>query len=266
MTAQTSESTRTTQYSPLHLSYDDLSKTVIKIHRLVQKANEGVDCKTATEDLEVNNGAVGIRITGDFSPSAFGGAPEVAYSVDYNYDGCREAPISSVTLGLQDWDRKLTVKGRSADQVQELTGAITEDVTRFQCILAGGRFRIVGFMPLFLVCAASLVIGFGGTIEPAPPVIGRRLGLVFIGFGLCIFLAVLICPWAEWFAGTAVYSGSASFLERHAAEITFLSVIATLLMPVLTGVLGVWYKKRQPGAGTPAAVTTETKPTRRRTK
>jgi len=79
LTAQTSESTRTTQYSPLDLSYDDLSKIVVKIHRLVRKANEGVDCNTATEDLEVNNGAVGIRITGDFLPSARG--PYIVFNV-----------------------------------------------------------------------------------------------------------------------------------------------------------------------------------------
>ncbi len=83
--AQTPESTRTTEYSALRFAYDDLSKTVTAIHRLVYKANEGIDCRTGTEYLKVDNGVSGITITEDFSPAALSGAPETAYSVEYYY-------------------------------------------------------------------------------------------------------------------------------------------------------------------------------------
>lgn len=264
LAAQTSESTRTTEYGPLQLSYDDLSKTVVKIHRMVQNANQGAECERAREDVEVSNGVSGVRITGDFSPAAFSGAPEVAYSVKYTYDGCSEAPVSSVTLWLWDVARELTVAGRSADQVQGLSGVITEDLTRFQCVLAGPGFRTVGLMALLLAGIIFLVIGLVGTIGFEPWLVGRRSGVAFMGFGLCIFVAIQTCPWDKWFAGTAIYSGSASFLERNAADITFLGAIATLLMPVLTGVLDAWRKKRRPGVGTPAPA--GTKPTGRRKK
>jgi hypothetical protein len=266
LSAQRLESTRTTEYGPLRLSYDDLSKTVVKIHRLLQKANEGVDCERATEEVDINNGVVGVRIGQDFSSAAFSGAPEVAYWAEYRYDGCREAPISTVTLSLWDSSRTLEVEGRSADQVQELTGVITEDLTPFHCVLAGFGFRSAVCVVLYLAGMILLAVGLAGTIGHVPRLVGRCLGVVFMGLGLCLLLAVLACPWEKWFAGTAVYSGSTSFVERNAAEVTFLGAVATLLMPVLTGVLDAWRRKRRQGVGAPASITTETKPTRRRKK
>jgi hypothetical protein len=248
--AQTSESTRTTEYSALRLSYDDLSKTVIAIHHLVQKANEDVDCGGALESLEVDNGVSGITTSEDFSPAALSGAPETAYRAEYYFSCWGQAPISKVTLWLWDTSRTLTVTGRSAEQVQALSSFVTGNLSQFESVWGGLGFREVGSILLVLIAWLPIMGARQGEI-------GRHF-LLLVGFGLAVSLALGVCPWSKWFPGTAVYSGSASFFVRNEPIISFSSVIVTLV----TSGLGMWDAKAS--LRTPGSVTTQGKPSRSR--
>jgi hypothetical protein len=251
--AQTSESARVTEYPAVRLSYDDLSKTATTIHRFVQKANAGAECIfPSTEHVTVDDGISSISVSGDFSSAAFSSAPQVAYSVEYYYSGCPQAPISEVTLSLSDSFRKLAVKGRSADEVQALTTVATEDLSQFQASLGGSGFRTAGFLALMLLAAALISSGAVAFISAS-----RAWGLAWVGVGLGIYLVLEICPWGTWFPGTAVYSGSASFLVRNEPVISLFGV----LLPVVTGATSVairLLRHRAPSAGGPGTTPTAT--------
>jgi len=108
LSAQTYESTRVTDYSAVRLSYDDLSGIVTKIQRFVDKANANERCSFTTEKLTVDDGVVSIGLHRDYSSSAFSAAPQTAYSVNYHYDGCSEAPILSGHLRSgQRWSPRI---------------------------------------------------------------------------------------------------------------------------------------------------------------
>lgn len=229
--AQTFESTRITEYSAVRLSYDNLSRILMKIQRFVEKANENEHCNSVGEHLTVDDGVLSIELRGDYSRTAFSGAPETAYSVYFYYDGCTQAPISSVTLSLWDGTRRLAVTGHSSDQVQALTTLATEDITQFESDFGGVWFRLIGLLLLLTIAIAFFCF---------PAVLTTRLRkYISIGFGLAIFLSLFVCPWSKWFPGTAVYSGSASFLLRNGPIISFLGLVAT----VVTFIVGIWWPR-----------------------
>ena len=47
--------------------------------------------------------------------------------------------------------------------------------------------------------------------------------------GTILTLSAWLLPWEEWFPGSAVYRDDASFLVRHAALISFLGFIVTIV-------------------------------------
>jgi len=207
------------------------------------------------EYLTVDDGVVRISVSGDFSPPAFSGAPQTAYSVTYNYSGCREAPISDVSLWLTDYVRKLSVTGRSADQVQVLTSVATEDLTRFESSLGGPMFRIVGSaILLVLIWLVPLLL-----LQNQP--VSRRKVFALLGAWLAVFLSLAIFPWSKWFGGTAVYSGDASFLRRNEAVVSFLGLVVT----VAAFISSMWYSKRRESAPPPTVTTKKAKPSQGRT-
>lgn len=52
--------------------------------------------------------------------------------------------------------------------------------------------------------------------------------MALITTGLILSVSVWLLPWTEWFPGSAVYRGDASFIVRHAVLISFIGFLATL--------------------------------------
>jgi len=235
------ESTRVTAYSAVRFSYDDLSGIVMKIQRFVQKANENEHCEFIADDLTVDDGEFSLKLQGDYSRAAFNGAPQTAYSVLYWYKGCTRAPISSVWLWLEDGIRRLTVTGQSSDQVQALTTLVTEDLNQFGWPYFGGdRFRVYSSLVLGIIAASLITL--------IPFLLNSRVrSSTSIGFGLTILVSLFICPWRKWFPGTAVYSGSASFLVRNEPLISFGGLLAT----IVTFIVAMWWTSRSASPATP---------------
>jgi hypothetical protein len=114
------EYSRTETFSPVRLTYGDMTSLINRVHQFLTTANAPVSPNTYySEEMTIRGSLSQIRLKKDFSISALTGAPEEAYSVRYSYSR-DSAPISSVDIDLGDYRRQVTVEGSSSDQVAAL--------------------------------------------------------------------------------------------------------------------------------------------------
>ena len=85
-------------------------------------------------------------------------------------------------------------------------------ISQAETTFGGFHHRLIGAGLLIFV--GFILASGGNTVTFTPPV---RLALVLTG--LILSFSVWLLPWEEWFPGSAVYRGDASFLVRHMALI-----------------------------------------------
>ena len=154
------------------------------------------------------------------SVETLGSAPPVATSVSYRYFN-RLGMIRSINVRFNDIRRNLEISGRSRDQVEAAANLAGMIIRQSETTLGGFMHRrLWGGL---LVAVGFMLVAAGNVVTLTPQV---RLGLVLTG--LMLSLSVWLPPWEEWFPGTVIYRGDASFLVRHAALISFSGFLATI--------------------------------------
>ena len=147
-----------------------------------------------------------------------GSAPPVATSVSYEYRN-RTGGISSI-LRLSDVSRTLNITGRSRDQVEAAASVASSIISQSQTTVGGSFQRSI--LKAVLLSVGIILVWMPGKF--AFRLIWGALQLV----GFVLALSVWVLPWEDWFPGSAVYRGDASFFVRHAALISFLGFLATI--------------------------------------
>ncbi len=233
------------EFGPVRFSQEQLLELVGRLRVFAeQQGSTPAESDDTRQTLSLSDGQTTLRISEEISMETLGSAPPVATSFSYEYRN-RIGVISSITIRLWDTSRTLEISGRSRDQVEATASLASTIITQAQTTVGGSLQRAMwGF---FLIAFGLILIFVPDGFAFRPIFLALKLT------GTVLTLSVWLLPWEEWFPGSAIYRGDASFLVRHAALISFLGFLATI------GTL-IWGVVRT-ASGTQSPVKTEVAPT-----
>jgi hypothetical protein len=209
---------------PLRLAAADLDAILRKTQGLITAANGPVpEQDSARESVKLGVRGHEIEIP-HFSLASSVAFPRELFRFSYTYNA-PDKPISSVTIDLGDYSRRVSVTGEAADQVESISKSLENDLRRYSTKVGGATFRRVVGVCLSLGLLTSL--GLSGAYwwrTRAHSALGM---LICSAIGLSL---VLLVPWHRYLPGFALYQSYSPFLLiRYAPQIFLLSLVAALL-------------------------------------
>src|SRR4029453_9524463 len=138
--AKTAEFSETRTLPPLKLSATDLDAVLHKTQAFIASSNGSAgDQGSARENVKLGVRGHEIEIP-HFSLASSVAFPREIFKFSYTYNR-PDRPISSVTIDLGDYSRRVSVTGRVEDQVKAISNLIEKDLLRFSTIVGGASFR-----------------------------------------------------------------------------------------------------------------------------
>lgn len=209
---------------PLKLSAADLDAVLHKTQAFIASANGSAgEQGSARESVKLGVRGHAIEIP-HFSLASGIAFPREIFSFAYIYNW-PDRPISSVTIDLGDYSRRVSVTGEVEDQVKATSTLVETELLRFSTTIGGAPFRRVA--GLCLVVVFLMFFGLSGAWwwrTRLPNALGM---LICSAVGL---LLVLLLPWDRYLPGFALYQSYSPFLLiRHAPQIFFLLLVVALL-------------------------------------
>jgi hypothetical protein len=204
---------------PLKLLAADLDTILHKAHASIASANGPEDDQGyARESVKLGVRGHEIEIP-HFSLAGSVAFPRELFKFAYIYKRPGK-PISSVTIDLSDYSRRVSVAGKAPDQVETISKSLENDLLRHSTPIGGVTFRrIVG---LFLTVVLLASLGGSGAYW------WRTRACNALGMLICstvALLLVLLVPWTRYLPGFVLYQSYSPFLLiRYASEISFLSL------------------------------------------
>ncbi len=238
LSADGREFSQSSELPPLKLAATDLDGILLRAQSRIAAANGPLgEQESARESVKLGVRGHEIEIP-HFSLASSVAFPTEVFKFSYSYYR-PEKPISSVTVDLGDYSRRVSVTGEAADQVQAISKLLEKDLLRYSTAIGGATLRHVVGVCLSLALLTSLIVSSAfwwntRSYSAWGMQVCSALGL----------LLVLLVPWNRYLPGFALYqSYSPFFLVRHAAPILFLCLIATLLGIPLFYFLPRWRRK-----------------------
>jgi hypothetical protein len=226
------------QLPPLRLAASDLDTILLKAQALIAAANgPSGDQHPARETVKIGIRDKEIEIP-HFSLASSVAFPKEVFRFSYSYY-LPNKPISSVTVDLGDYSRRVSVTGEAGDQVQAITNLLENDLLRYSRPIGGAMFRRVTGLCLLVAFLASFIFSSAYWWNTR---LYSALGmLICSSVGL---LLVLLVPWDKYLPGFALYQSYSPFLLiRYSAPILFLSLIAAFLGIPLSYFIPRWRPK-----------------------
>jgi hypothetical protein len=209
---------------PLKFAAADLDTILHKAHALIAAANGPSDERESIRET-VQLGVRGQKIEiPHFSLASSVVFPRELFRFSYSYHW-PDKPISSVTIDLGDYSRRVSITGESSYQVDALSKLLEDDLRQHSTAIGGATFRrVVG------VC---LSVGLLASLGASGAYWWRTRAYSALGMLICSAIAlslVLLVPWDRYLPGFALYQSYSPFLlVRYAPQIFFLSLVAALL-------------------------------------
>jgi hypothetical protein len=208
----------------LKLSAADLDAILHKTQARIAQANGPSGAQEpARESVKLGVRGHEIEIP-HFSLASSVAFPKELFKFSYLYNR-PDKPISSVTIDLGDYSRRVSVIGEAEDQVKATSNLIEKDLRRYSIAIGGATFRRVAGVCLSMAFLISL--GLSGAWW------WRTRASSALGMLICAtigLLLVLLLPWDRYLPGFALYQSYSPFLLiRYAPQIAFLSLLATLV-------------------------------------
>jgi hypothetical protein len=238
LSAKSGEFSQGRDLPPLKLAASDLDTILHKTHSLITAANgPAVEQGSARESVKLGVRGHEIEIP-HFSLASSVAFPRELFRFSYTYHEFNR-PISSVTIDLGDYARRVSVTGEAADQVEAISKSLENDLLRYSTAIGGARFRrVVG---VCLTVGLLTCLGFSGAYWWRTRTYSALGMLVCSAAGL---LLVLLLPWDRYLPGFALYQSYSPFLLiRYAPQIAFLTLVAALLGIPLSYFLPRWRRK-----------------------
>ena len=228
--ATTSLSAKSEEFSehrtlpPLKLSAADLDSVLHKTQAFIASANASAgDQESARESVKLGVRGNEIEIP-HFSLASSVAFPREIFKFSYTYNR-PDRPISSVTIDLGDYSRRVSVTGEVEEQVKATSTLIEKQLLRFSTTIGGASFRRLAGVCLVVVFLVFL--GLSGAWWWRTSAYGALGILICSTVGL---LLVLLLPWDRYLPGFALYQSYSPFLLiRYAPQIFFFSLVAALL-------------------------------------
>lgn len=208
---------------PLKLSAADLDAVLHKTQAFIASVNGSAgDQESARESVKLGVRGHEIEIP-HFSLASSVAFPREIFKFSYTYNR-PDRPISSVTIDLGDYSRRVSVTGEVEDQVKATSTLIEKDLLRFSTTIGGASFRRLAGVCLSVVFLVFL--GVGGAWWWRTRLYNALGMLICSAVGL---LLVLLLPWDRHLPGFALYQSYSPFLLiRLAPQIFFLILVAAL--------------------------------------
>src|SRR5438132_13620564 len=223
LSARVGEFSKSRDLPPLKLAAADLDTILHRTQALIAAANgPASDEESARESVKLGVRGHEIEIP-HFSVASSVAFPREIFKFSYTYNR-PDKPISSVTIDLGDYSRRVSVIGEAADQVETISKLLENDLLRYSTAIGGAPFRKLAGVCLSLALLASLGLSSAYCWKT-----GRYSAL---GMPICSALGLMLLfrlPWERYLPGFALYqSYSPFFLVRYAPQIALLSLAATL--------------------------------------
>jgi len=237
--ATTAEFSHERNVPPLTLAAADLDNILLRAQSLIAAANgpPGKQDDSVRESVKLGIRGKEIEIP-HFSLASGVAFPRVLFRFSYSYSR-ENAPISSFTVDLGDYARRVSVSGNAADQVELISKLVENDLLRHSTWIGGATFRRIAGICLSVLLLISLIVSslyYWNT---------RRYS--DLGMPVCSALGLLLLffvPWDRYLPGFALYqSYSRFFLPRHAPQIALLLLVATLAGIPASFFLSRWRRK-----------------------
>jgi hypothetical protein len=209
---------------PLKLSAADLDAVLHKTQAFIASANGSAgEQGSARESVKLGVRGHEIEIP-HFSLASSVAFPREIFKFAYIYNW-PDRPISSVTIDLGDYSRRVSITGEVEDQVKATSTLIEKELLRFSTTIGGAPFRRVA--GLCLVVVFLMFFGLSGAWWWRTRLSNALGMLICSSVGL---LLVLVLPWDRYLPGFALYqSYSPFFLIRYASQIFSLILVVALL-------------------------------------
>jgi hypothetical protein len=224
LSAKSAEFSQTRDLPPLRLAAADLDVILQRAHEFIAAANGPVtEPHSARESVKLGIRGHEIEIP-HFSLASSVAFPRELFSFFYTYNR-PGMPISTVTIDLGDYSRRLSVTGRSVEQVEAITMLLEKNLLSHSTRLGGAMFRrVVG---LCLSVGLLAFIGVSGAFWWRARTCSALAMLICSTVAL---LLVLLVPWNRYLPGFGLYQSYSPFLLiRYAPQIFFISLVAALL-------------------------------------
>jgi hypothetical protein len=224
LSAKVREFSQSRALPPLKLAAADLDTILHKTQALIAAANGSAgEQESARESVTLGVRGHEIRIP-HFSLASSVAFPKEVFKFSYTYSS-PDKPISSVTIDLSDYSRRVSVTGEAADQVEAIAKSLENDLLRYSSAIGGAPFRHLVGVCLSLGLLASL--GVSGAYWWRTRAYNALGMLICSAIGLSL---VLLLPWHRYLPGFALYQSYSPFLLiRYAAQIAFLGLVASLV-------------------------------------
>jgi hypothetical protein len=243
LSANGSEFLHNRDLPPLTLAATDLDDILLKAQSLIAAANGPAgEQESIRESVTLGVGGKEIEIP-HFSLASSVAFPRVIFKFRYAYYQPNK-PISSFTVDLGDYSRRVSASGEGASQVEALSKLVGDDLLRHSTPIGGATFRRLAGTSLSVLLLASLIVTSVYCWNT------RRYSE--LGMPICSALGLLLLflvPWERYLPGFALYqSYSPFFLVRHAPQISLLVLVATLIGIPLSYFLPRWRRRGLPRA------------------
>jgi hypothetical protein len=221
--AKSTEFSENRSLPPLKLSAANLDTILHKAHAFIASANGPVAEASARESVKLGVRGREIEIP-HFSLASSVAFPKQLFKFSYTYNQPGK-PVSSVTIDLGDYSRRVTVTGEAEGQVKTTSNLIEKELLRFSTTIGGVSFRRVAGWCLVVIFLASL--GVSGAWWWRTRTYNALGMLICSTVGL---LLLVLLPWDRYLPGFALYQSYSPFiLIRYAPQIFFLILVAALL-------------------------------------
>jgi hypothetical protein len=238
LSAKSKKFLQTRDLPPLKLAATDLDTIFRKTQGLITAANGPVpEQDVARESVKLGVRGHEIEIP-HFSLASSVAFPKEVFKFSYVYNR-PDKPISSVTIDLGDYSRRVSVTGEAPDQVESISKSLENDLRRYSTKVGGATFRRVVGVCLSLGLLTS--VGLSGAYWWRTRACDALGMLICSAIGLSL---VLLVPWKKYLPGFALYQSYSPFLSiRYAPQIFLLSLVAALLGIPLSYFLFRWQRR-----------------------
>lgn len=235
---------RTTELPPMRITYEQLQSILDTSVALMASANASAEIGSFETQMKLEYDGAEVTIAGHQLRVANARLPDLATTFTYTatVSPRDEMPVSTISLSFRDYDRELTVEGRSPEQVGAIFESLKSDFVDYSSFFGGTSFRNLAGSVIFFLLVVPL-IGLSGEV-----IFGRQLRLILPLLFCAVFLIVFLnVPFDQFLAGFSVSQDDPSFAKRYGAELTILSIVISLAVIPLSYFLS--RRKNQEGSG-----------------
>jgi hypothetical protein len=201
LSAKSKKFLQTRDLPPLKLAAADLDTIFRKTQGLITAANGPVpEQDVARESVKLGVRGHEIEIP-HFSLASSVAFPKEVFKFSYVYNR-PDKPISSVTIDLGDYSRRVSMTGEAPDQVESISKSLENDLRRYSTKVGGATFRRVVGVCLSLGLLTSVGLSGAYCIGNADlfgywPVVGTSRAMEEIPSRLCTLPELLSFPFHQ---------------------------------------------------------------------